>query len=84
MDDEITTSEAAELLGVQPRAVRWYWEKGLLAGRMLTPRMLLFKRADVEAFVRPIHPTGRWGKPDKGSAKKKTPVKPKKGKPHAK
>ena len=98
MDDEITTAEAAEMLGVQPRAVRWYWSKGLLAGRALTPRMLLFKRADVQAFVKPVHPTGRWGpveeprgvKPTKPGRPKKdkppngTPLKKKKGPKHGK
>jgi excisionase family DNA binding protein len=57
MDDEIGTKEAAKLLGVGARHVRWYWETGKLPGRIVIDR-LLFRRADVEAFVKPKK-TGR-------------------------
>jgi excisionase family DNA binding protein len=68
MDDEIGTKEAAVILGVGARHVRWYWETGKLPGRMVIDR-LLFRRADVEAFVKPKK-TGR-PKAKKGRGKEK-------------
>lgn len=67
--DEISTKEAAEILGVLPRQVRWYWEKGLLPGRMIIDR-LVFKRTDVERFVKPSHPKNRWVKKPKPATDK--------------
>lgn len=69
MDDLISTSEAAEILGVTDRAVRWYFDNGLLAGRTLAGR-ILFIRADVEAFVKPK----KTGRPRK--AETPAPAKP--------
>jgi hypothetical protein len=57
MDDEIGTREAAKILGVGQRHVRWYWETGKLPGRIVIDR-LVFRRADVEAFEKPKK-TGR-------------------------
>lgn len=70
-DETITTGEAAELLGVKSRMVRVYVEGGLLPARKITPRMLLFNRADVERFAaspkRPKHRnrSQKNGKPKK-------------------
>ncbi len=73
MDDEITTEDAAKLLKVNVRTVRWYMEHGYLPGRLIGGRTLIFKLSDVEAFKKPAHPKNRWGKPAK--AAKKTPKK---------
>ena len=71
MDDEITTEDAAKLLKVNPRTVRWYMKHADLPGRLIGGRTLVFKRSDVEAFVKPVHPKGRWGKPVKKAPKRK-------------
>jgi excisionase family DNA binding protein len=63
---EITVMEAAEILGVGARHVRRYHERGLLVGRQVGQRLLLFQRADVENFVKPK----RTGRP-KATVKKK-------------
>jgi hypothetical protein len=55
---EITVVEAARIIGVGPRQVRWYYSHGLLIGRRIGERVLVFRRADVEAFVKPKK-TGR-------------------------
>jgi hypothetical protein len=75
--EEISTKEAAGIIGVLPRQVRWYWEKGLLPGRMIVDR-LVFKRSDVEKFVKPSHPKNRWVKkpaPKAAGVPKKTGAK---------
>jgi predicted ArsR family transcriptional regulator len=52
MDDLISTADAAEILGVTPRAVRRYHADGVLQGREIAGT-LLFLREDVKAFVKP-------------------------------
>jgi hypothetical protein len=77
MADEVTTAEAAEILGVTPRHVRWYYHRGLLSGRMVadefsrrTP-LLVFRREDVERFQKPK----KSGRPKtNGSERKRKPV----------
>lgn len=56
--DEISAEEAAAVLGVTAHHVRWYYRRGLLAGRRAFGRLLVFRRADVEKFVKP-QKTGR-------------------------
>jgi len=75
MDDLISTADAAEILDVTPRAVRWYYDNELLPGREIAGR-LLFLRGDVAKFVKPKK-TGRPKKvgepvpePSKPAAKK--------------
>lgn len=72
MDDEITTDEAAKILGVTARHVRWYRGQGLLAGRMVGAKVLLFPRAAVEALIgKKPKKTGRpKGSKTKNSRKK--------------
>lgn len=58
MANEVTTSEAAKMLDVTPRHIRWYHARGLLVGRQIadpTGRVLqlVFRREDVESFVKP-------------------------------
>jgi len=48
--DEIGADEAAKILGVSTRHVRWYFDKGLLPGRRIGQRVLIFPRAAVEAL----------------------------------
>jgi hypothetical protein len=52
MEDFITAKEAAELLEVSERAVRWYRQKRGLKGQEMFGR-LVFLRADVLAFQKP-------------------------------
>jgi hypothetical protein len=66
MDDLISTADAAKILGVTPRAVRWYHTNKLLIGREIADR-LLFLRAEVETFVKPK----KTGRPPKRPAAKK-------------
>ena len=70
---EITVAEAAKILGVGPRQVRWYREHGFLVGRKIGERLWVFRRDDVEAFVKP-----------KKTGRPKLTAKQKKGMPHAK
>jgi hypothetical protein len=57
-NDELTAAEAAEILGVTATNVRWYHRQGLLAGRRIFGRLLVFRLKDVEAFEKPKK-TGR-------------------------
>ena len=68
MDDLISTLDAAKILDVTPRMVRWYHENKLLVGREIAGR-LLFLRNDVKTFVKPKR-TGRPPKPAKGKRQK--------------
>lgn len=54
-DDELTVPQAAEMLGVSGRQVRYYVARKLLRCKRLGKSMLVFNRADVQAFVRPQH-----------------------------
>jgi len=74
MDDgtEITTAEAAEMLGVTARHVGWYHAKGLLVGRRIGARLLVFRREDVEAFVKPK----KSGRPPKSTVDAKKTQRP--------
>jgi Helix-turn-helix domain len=56
--DEISANDAAAILGVTSAQIRWYYRRGHLAGRRIGAQMLVFRRADVEAFVKPKK-TGR-------------------------
>jgi len=58
MDDEIGTADVAKILGVSERQVQWYHAHGHLPARRIGLRTLLFRRADVETFVKPKK-TGR-------------------------
>jgi hypothetical protein len=75
MDDLISSAEAGKILGVTPRAVRWYYQNDHLPGREIAGR-LLFLRGDVKSFVKPKK-TGRPKKatpdikPAKPASKKK-------------
>lgn len=70
-EEEIGTKEAARLLGCEQRHARWYWEKGLLPGRMVEDlagrKLLVFKRSDVLKFEKP-----KLGRKPKNAAKKAT------------
>lgn len=48
---EITAQEAAIILGVSPRHVRWYHAEGYLPGRTIGARLLVFPRAAVEKLA---------------------------------
>jgi hypothetical protein len=81
MEEEVTTAEAAEILGVGARHVLWYHAQGLLSGRRIGLRMLVFRREDVLAFEKPK----RTGRPVKQAAVKPPAVKKRKpGKPKRK
>jgi excisionase family DNA binding protein len=71
MDDEITTAEAAKMLGLSVDQIQWYFRKGLLKGRRIGMRLLVFRRADVEGFKKPK----RTGRPPKSSRKNEKPAK---------
>lgn len=72
-DDEITAEEAAALLNVHPAHIRWYHRRGLLPGHRRRLRIgapvLMFRRADVEAFEKPK----KTGRPPKNTVAKKAP-----------
>lgn len=65
-DDIVTTAEAATILGISPRQVRVYADRGSLPGRKLNPRTWVFVRADVERF-----------RPEPRGAPRKAPPDPK-------
>jgi excisionase family DNA binding protein len=77
-DAEITAAEAAKILGVTATNVRWYHRQGLLPGRRVGGLLLMFRREDVEQFVKPK----KSGRP---KASRKAPATgvaiPKKGRP---
>ena len=50
MDHLITISAAAELLGVEPRTVRYHVTAGHLGAVAVTPRLYLLDRREVEKF----------------------------------
>lgn len=50
----ISTTEAAELIGVSPRTIRHYIAQGTLTGYRIGPRILRVSRAEVEALLEPI------------------------------
>ncbi len=54
--DEITTTEAAEILRVSPQAVRNYADGGKLRHRRLPGGHRRFRRADVESLLRDSEP----------------------------
>lgn len=66
-DTEIPTAEAAKLLNVSERQMLWYHAQGLIQGRRIGQRLLVFRRADVEAFEKPK----KTGRPPKPKAPKK-------------
>ena len=72
---EITTAEAAQILGVSARHVGWYYARGLLPGRRIGARMLVFRRTDVEQFQKPKKPGRPKAKP---AAKQSARAAPKK------
>jgi excisionase family DNA binding protein len=79
-NEELTVDAAAEILGVDPSHVRWYHRKGHLPGRRIGARVLVFKRADVEALAK--NKPQKTGRPPKGGQmvpRPKAKRKPKKG-----
>ena len=51
LDDWITTAEAATILGLTPRRVRQLaTDEGKLKHRMVTPRLMMVRRSDVERY----------------------------------
>lgn len=50
--DDLTTAQAAAVLGVTPARVRQYIADGRLPARALTPRLHLVRAADVAKLVR--------------------------------
>jgi hypothetical protein len=64
--DEITAAEAAAMIGVSPTHVRWYHRQGLLSGRRIGQRLLVFRLADVKEFKKPK----KTGRPRKSPAKR--------------
>lgn len=56
--DFVTVQEAAQIIGVHPAHVRWYFKHGHLSGSRIGAKVLVFSRAEVERFQRPKH-TGR-------------------------
>lgn len=72
MGNEVSTTEAAEMLGVTPHQVRWYHARGLLAARRIADGsrrapVLAFRRDDIEAFEKPK----KSGRPRKSPPQKK-------------
>ena len=58
----MTTTEAASYLGCDPSTIRHLVGRGVLTPAKRYPRLMLFKRADIEAYaVKPQHgyPRGR-------------------------
>jgi excisionase family DNA binding protein len=51
-ENDITTEQAAKILAVSVPHVRWYHRNGHLPGRRIGARVLVFKRADVEALAK--------------------------------
>lgn len=71
MDSYLTTAQAAELLGMDRSAVLRAIRQGRLPATRYGPRMVLLKRADVEAYrTAPRHPGGR---PKSSGAETKNP-----------
>ncbi len=78
--DEVTAAEAAKILDVSERHVRWYHANGHLPGRRIGKWMLVFKRADVEALKdNKPKKTGRPKVKAEPAAKGKSPRKRKGG-----
>lgn len=72
---EVTVDEAAKILDVSARQVRWYHQHGHLAGRRIGARILVFARADVEKLAK--NKPKKTGRPKKAEAPK--PAKKRKG-----
>jgi len=51
-ENDLTTEDAAAILGVTPAHVRWYFRNGYLPGRRIGKVTLVFQRADVEKLVK--------------------------------
>jgi excisionase family DNA binding protein len=52
-ESEVTTGEAARILGVSPRTVIAYVDRGLLRARLLPSGHRRFRRVDVEQLRQP-------------------------------
>jgi excisionase family DNA binding protein len=64
--DRITTSEAAAILGCTQSHLRHLHRQGKLKAEKPSPRVLLFDRAEVEAYAKRTFPRGwRRGRPRK-------------------
>lgn len=72
---EMTTAEAAALLGCSQAHVGHLVKTGALRGRALTPRMYLVERASVERYARKT-PTRGWkrGRPRKPAPGEDSPT----------
>lgn len=83
-ENEITAAEAAKILDVSERHVRWYHAKGHLAARRVGKWLLIFERDAVEALkLNKPKKTGRPPKPaieTKSSKARSTAKGKKKGK----
>lgn len=65
MRDLITVTEAAAILGIVPRVVRYHISKGHLAAVVVNERLMLLDRSEVQSF-----------KPGPAGFQKKTEKKP--------
>jgi hypothetical protein len=61
MENEISTAEAARIIGLSANQIRLHLESGKLKGRRVNPRTWLVDKASAEAFEPP--PKGRPPKP---------------------
>jgi hypothetical protein len=48
---EVTTSQAAGMLGMNPRRVRELFAKGLIKGRKMSDRLTMLRTASIEAYI---------------------------------
>lgn len=69
---EITTSEAAERLGVDPRAIRKAFAAKKIAGRKVTDRMTMLDSKSVDAFGKTLAKSAGATKTANRPARKKT------------
>jgi excisionase family DNA binding protein len=58
LDDWMTTSEAAEIIGVSKIRVLQFYHEGRLNGERIG-QQVLFRKADVRSFARQDRPHGR-------------------------
>jgi excisionase family DNA binding protein len=54
LDPWLTKSESAEYLRVDERSIERYCELGILPGYRIGPRLVRFRRSDLDALARPI------------------------------
>jgi excisionase family DNA binding protein len=76
--NDITVAEAAAILGVSDRHVRWYHANGHLPGQRMGRWLLIFKRDDVEKLK--ANKPKKTGRPPRVAAAAKPKAPPAKGK----